>query len=397
MNKFWKIILLASVVFFISGGIYFFVASENQTPVFTESDSHSPALTEGLQTISKQQKDITDQRNNVITKTVKEISPAVVGINVTEIRQYQDPFSSFYQNDPFFRQFFGNRGTYSQKVKELGSGYIISPDGYIVTNDHVAGNASEITVTLTNGKQYQAKLVGTDHASDISLLKIKDSNLPYVKLGNSDNNIIGEWVIALGNPFGLFEINDKPTVTVGVISATGMNLEPLDNRYYLNMIQTDASINGGNSGGPLVNSLGEVIGMNTLIYTAGGVQGSIGLGFAIPINKVKRIVTELKENGKVNRNFDVGLGVQSIDENIAKAYGLSSARGVIVTRVVKGSPADKSGIKVRDIITQVENYKISNQETLLSVFQEFRAGQSVKIKLMRNDKAITTTMKLEPK
>lgn len=397
MNKFLKIILMASVVFFISGGIYFYVASTNNSPVFTESDSNSPVVTEGLQTISKQQKDITDQRNTVITETVKKVSPAIVGINVIEIRQYQDPFSSFYQNDPFFRQFFGNSGTYSQKVKELGSGYIISPDGYIVTNDHVAGNAAQITVTLTNGKQYQAKLVGTDHASDISLLKINDSNLPYVTLGNSDNIITGEWVIALGNPFGLFEINDKPTVTVGVISATGMNLEPLDNRYYLNMIQTDASINGGNSGGPLVNSLGQVIGMNTLIYTAGGVQGSIGLGFAIPINKVKRIVTELKEHGKINRNFDVGLGVQSIDENIAKAYGLPSARGVIVTRVVPGSPAAKCGIKVRDIITQVENYRITNQETLLSVFQEFRAGQSVKIKLMRNDKEINTTMTLEPK
>lgn len=397
MNKISKIMLLASVLFFISGGVYFYVTSGNQKPIFSEADSHSPALNEGLHTINQQQNDITNKRNTVITETVKKISPAVVGINVTEIRQYQDPFSSIYQNDPFFRQFFGNSGTYSQKVKELGSGYIISPDGYIVTNDHVAGNASQITVTLTNGKQYDAKLIGTDHASDITLLKIKDTNLPFVTLGNSDDNIIGEWVIALGNPFGLFEINDKPTVTVGVISATGMNLEPLDNRYYLNMIQTDAAINGGNSGGPLVNSQGEVIGMNTLIYTAGGVQGNIGLGFAIPINKVKRIVTELKEKGKINRNFDVGLGVQSIDQNIAKAYGLPSARGVIVTRVVPGSPADKSGIKVRDIITQVESYRISNQETLLSVFQEFRAGQSVTIKLLRNDQEITTTMKLEPK
>lgn len=395
MTRLSKIILITSILFFISGGILFFVDSQKQAPYFYESDAQSNSLT-GHEAVVKTDSDVTDGRNTVITETVKKVSPAIVGINVTEIRQYENPFNPFY-NDPFFRQFFGNEGTYSQKVKELGSGYIISPDGYIVTNDHVAGNASQITVTLTNGKQYNAKLIGTDHASDISLVKINDKNLPIVTLGNSDNIIIGEWVIAFGNPFGLFEINDKPTVTVGVISATGMNLEPIDNRYYLNMIQTDAAINGGNSGGPLVNSLGEVIGMNTLIYTANGVQGNIGLGFAIPINKVKRIITELKEHGKINRNFDVGLGVQSIDENIAKAYGLPSTRGVIVTQVVPGSPADDSGIKVRDIITQVGNYHITNQETLISVFQEFRVGQKVTIKLLRDDKEITTTMTLESK
>ncbi len=396
MNKLSKIILFTSIIFFISGGIFFYLDSQKQPPYFYEADTHSNVLS-GQGTVVKTDSDITGQRNTVITETVKKVSPAVVGINVTEIRQYQDPFFSSFDNDPFFRQFFGNGGSYSQKVKELGSGYIISPDGYIVTNDHVAGNASQITVTLTNGKQYNARLVGTDHASDISLLKINDKNLPYVILGNSDNIIIGEWVIALGNPFGLFEINDKPTVTVGVISAVGMNLEPIDNRYYLNMIQTDAAINGGNSGGPLVNSLGEVIGMNTLIYTAGGNQGNIGLGFAIPINKVKRIITELKEHGKINRNFDVGLGVQSIDGSLAKAYGLPSNRGVIVTQVVPGSPAANSGIKVRDIIIQVENYRIDDQETLISVFQEFRTGQTVSIKILRGNKEITTTMKLEPR
>ncbi|HKI77276.1 MAG TPA: trypsin-like peptidase domain-containing protein [Ignavibacteriaceae bacterium] len=398
MNKFSKIILLISILFFISGGIYFYIESNRNAPYFYESDINSnPSALSGYQATAKTDSDISNQRRTVITETVKKVSPAVVGINVIEIRQYQDPFNPFY-NDPFFRQFFGSRGNiYNQKVKELGSGYIISPDGYIVTNDHVAGNAAQITVTLTNGKQFEAKLIGTDHASDISLLKIQGKDLPFVTLGNSDDIMIGEWVIALGNPFGLFEINDKPTVTVGVISAMGMNLEPIDNRYYLNMLQTDAAINGGNSGGPLLNSVGEVIGMNTLIYTAGNNQGSIGLGFAIPINKVKRIITELKENGKINRNFDVGLGVQAIDENIAKAYGLPSSKGVIVTQVVPGSPADKSDIKVRDIIVEVEKYKINNEETLISVFQEFRAGQTIKLKIIRDNKEIEKTMKLERK
>ena len=390
MTKLSKIILLVSFLFFVSGGIFFYINSQKSTPYFYESDVHSNTLN-GNEEVVKTDSDITGSRQTVITKTVKKVSPAVVGINVIEIMQYQSPFYS----DPFFRQFFGDEGIYSQKVKELGSGFIISPDGYIVTNDHVAGNASQITVTLTNGQQYDAKLIGTDHASDISLLKINDKNLPYVTLGNSDDEIIGEWVIALGNPFGLFEINDKPTVTVGVISALGMNLEPINDRYYLNMIQTDAAINGGNSGGPLVNSLGQVIGMNTLIYTAGGTKGNIGLGFAIPINKVKRIITELKEHGKINRNFNVGLGVQSVDENLAKAYGLPSTRGAIVTQVNPGSPADKCGIKVRDIIIQVDNYRINDQETLISVFQEFRVGQKVKIKLLRDDKEITTTMTLD--
>src|SRR5690606_27428087 len=174
--------------------------------------------------------------------------------------------------------------------------------------------ASEITVTLTDGSHHDAKIIGSDAISDICLIKIEGSNFPYIDLGDSEDIIIGEWVIALGNPFGLFDLNDKPTVTVGVVSALGMNLEPINNRFYLNMIQTDAAINGGNSGGPLVNSLGEVIGMNTLIFTAGGTQGNIGLGFAIPINKIKRIVKELKENGKIDRDFDIGLRIQSIDE-----------------------------------------------------------------------------------
>ncbi len=340
--------------------------------------------------------DINSSRENILTKTVREVSPAVVGINVTEIRQYRDPFSSFF-DDPFFRQFFGNQGTYNQKIKELGSGYIISSDGYIVTNDHVAGNAAEIKVTLTDGRTYDAKIVGSDTPSDVCLLKIDETNLPYLKLGNSDDIIIGEWVIALGNPFGLFEINDKPTVTVGVISATGMNLEPVNGRYYLNMIQTDAAINGGNSGGPLVNSLGEVIGMNTLIFTSGNSNGNIGLGFALPINKVKRIIKELKENGKINRDFEIGLRIQAIDEGLANYYKLKTTKGVIVTRVYPGTPADEAGIEVGDIITNIDGYQINNEGTLQSVFFEFRVGQTIKLDIIRDNKKIVKEMKLEKK
>jgi serine protease Do len=338
--------------------------------------------------------EITNSRKNIITETVEKVSPAIVGINVIEIRQYRNPFGSFF-DDPFFRQFFGNRGNANQKVQSLGSGYVISPDGYIVTNDHVAGNASEITITMTDGSHHKASIVGSDPVSDICLLKIDGSDLPYVELGSSDDLIIGEWVIALGNPFGLFELNDKPTVTVGVISATGMNLEPISDRYYLNMIQTDAAINGGNSGGALVNSIGQVIGMNTLIYTAGGVQGNIGLGFAIPIDKVKRIVTELKANGKIDRDFQIGMSIQSIDAGIIRYYDLKSSKGVIITKVLPNTPADDAGLKSGDIITEIDGYKISNEQTVFGVFQEFRAGQEIEVKIIRDNSEMTKRMKLE--
>ncbi|MCU7495515.1 MAG: PDZ domain-containing protein [Ignavibacteria bacterium] len=333
---------------------------------------------------------ITATRNNLITETVKAVSPAVVGINVTEVVQYQDPWAS----DPFFRQFFGDR-SYNQEVKSLGSGTIISPDGYILTNDHVAGNGVKITVTMTNGNHYTARKIGTDPASDICLLKIEGNNLPYIPMGNSDDVLTGEWVIALGNPFGLFEINDQPTVTVGVISAKGMNLEPDNNRYYLGMLQTDAAINRGNSGGPLVNSVGELIGMNTLIYTADGSSGNIGLGFAIPINKIKRIISELKEKGIVDRNFKIGLDAQTIDEGIAEYYKLPSTRGAIITDVKRNSPAEKAGLEAGDIIVEVEGNKIINRESLVGVFQEFRTGQTISLTIIRDKQSLNKKMRLE--
>lgn len=339
---------------------------------------------------------ISESRSTVITETVKKVSPAVVGINVTEIKQYQDPFSSLWGDDPFWRQFFGGR-SYNQEVKSLGSGTIISPDGYILTNDHVAGNGIKIVVTMTNGMHYTAKIVGTDPASDICLLKIEGKNLPYIPLGTSSDVMIGEWVIALGNPFGLFEINDQPTVTVGVISAKGMNLDPVNNRYYLNMLQTDAAINGGNSGGPLINSIGQLIGMNTLIYTAGGSQGNIGLGFAIPIDKIKSVIEDLKQKGSVDRNFWIGMRVQSIDEGIASYYKLPSNRGVIVTYIEKNSPAEKAGLEVGDIITEVENNKITNDQSLIGEFQEFRTGQTIDLSIIRDNNKSNKKMKLERK
>lgn len=372
---------------------FFYLNSKLQNDFYTSLNASNFSLT-SLEQAKRFNDEITNSRENIITKTVQKVSPAIVGINVIEIRQFRDPLSSFF-DDPFFRQFFGNRGNSSQKVQGLGSGYIISPDGYIVTNDHVAGNATEITITMTDGSHHEAKIIGSDPVSDICLIKIDGDNLPYVELGKSNDIIIGEWVIALGNPFGLFELNDKPTVTVGVISATGMNLEPINDRYYLNMIQTDAAINGGNSGGALVNSLGQVIGMNTLIYTAGGVQGNIGLGFAIPIDKVKRIITELKADGKIDRDFQIGMSIQSIDAGIMRYYDLKSNKGVIITKVLANTPAESAGLKSGDIIIEIDGYKISNEQTIFGVFQEFRAGQEIDVKIIRDNTELTKKMILE--
>ncbi|MBK8660690.1 MAG: trypsin-like peptidase domain-containing protein [Ignavibacteriales bacterium] len=345
-------------------------------------------------TVYENSQSLASDRENIITKTVATVSPAVVGINVTEVRQVNNPFFNPFFNDPFFQQFFGDQ-SYSQEVKGLGSGFLISKDGYILTNDHVAGNAKKITVTLTDGRHYEAKVVGTDKVSDVCLLKIDENKLPFLKLGNSNDIIIGEWSIALGNPFGLFDVNDQPTVTVGVISAKNMNLEPVDERFYLNMIQTDAAINGGNSGGPLVNSVGDVIGMNTIIYSTGSGKGSIGLGFAIPINKVKKIVDELNLKGEIDRNFYTGLGLHDIDEKIAAYFKLQNARGVIVNSVMKNSPAEKAGFKSGDVILALGDFKVSNRNNLLGILQEYRTGQTVEFTVLRDEEKIKFEMELE--
>lgn len=380
---------LAVLLTLISGiviGKYFLSGNKNVSPV----SGVAPVKNE----IQENSKNISETRENAITRAVKKVSPTIVGINVEEVREVQDPFSMF-DNDPFFKQFFGNRPAQKQVVKGLGSGFIISSDGYILTNDHVAGNATKISVTMTNGETIEAKLIGSDKNSDVALLKINKSNLEYVKLGNSDDVIIGEWVIALGNPFGLFEINDKPTVTVGVVSATNMKVNADGNRVYKDMIQTDASINAGNSGGPLVNAEGDVIGMNTIIFTGGNYStGSIGVGFSISINRVKKIFEEIKSNGKIERNFNVGFRIQGIDERIAKYLKLDKAQGVVVTDVQKGSLSDNAGLKPEDVIIMANGENIRNEQDLLFIVNDMRTGETLKLKIIRNGSEKELEMKL---
>jgi serine protease Do len=339
--------------------------------------------------------DIANSRRNAITQAVAMASPAVVGINVTEIREYRyyDPFA----DDPFFQQFFGRRqqDTYKQEVKSLGSGFLISADGYVISNAHVIGNAAKVVVTMTDGTKHDAQIIGTDDLTDVALLKISGNNFPFIKLGNSDEVIVGEWAIALGNPFGLFDINDKPTVTVGVISSIGLNFPNLDGRSYRGMIQTDAAINSGNSGGALVNANAEVIGVNTFIYTGGG-QGSIGIGFAIPVNRVKKVVDELKQFGKIDRSFKTGIAVQSLTRQLAKYFGIDPSQGgVVITDIEKRSAGEKAGLRVGDIILEANGQKVMTEQELINVVRELRAGNVLRLKLWREKQSISADVKLE--
>lgn len=388
MNK--KFLISFAVMLVLASGIvigkYFFPSQNNRNP--------EPNVLQVQGGLQEKNSEISQSRETAITRAVKKVSPTIVGINVEEVREIQDPFSMF-ENDPFFKQFFGNRPAQKQVVKGLGSGYIISSDGYILTNDHVAGNATKISVTMTNGETVEAKLIGSDKNSDVALLKIDKSNLDYAVLGNSNDVIIGEWVIALGNPFGLFEINDKPSVTVGVVSATNMKVNADGNRVYKDMIQTDASINAGNSGGPLVNAEGEVIGMNTIIFTGGNYSsGSIGVGFAISINRVKKIMEEIKANGKIERNFNVGFRIQAIDDRIAKYLKLEKAQGVVVTEVQKGSISDNAGLKPEDVIVMANGEVIRNEQDILFVVNDMRTGETLKLKIIRNGSEKEIEMKL---
>ncbi len=345
--------------------------------------------------------EVAASRQNAITRAVARVSPGVVGITVIQVQRFVrvNPFF----DDPLWRNLFPELyrdRVQERKVESLGSGFIISPDGYIVTNDHVVGNATEILITTTSGDQYEAELVGSDPLTDIALLKIKGKNFPYIEMGNSADLLVGEWVIALGNPFGLFALNDKPTVTVGVVSAIDRDWGRTDDgRLYMDMIQTDAAINHGNSGGPLVNALGQVIGMNTFIFTGSQYQqGFIGIGFAIPIDKIKDIVAELKAHGSINRNFWVGiLDVQTLTPRIANLLGVAVNKGAIITRIDSRGPAYKAGLREEDVIVAIGNTEVSSREDYIQVFGEMdlRVGDRVRILFYRGSQKMTADITLE--
>jgi serine protease Do len=398
-RNFLRIMLILSVPLVLGIAIGYFIkpsAAASGGDADSAFDKSFPTAVRVQDKISAAQDPMTNGRRNAITRAVGKVSSATVGINVTESVEQPGLFNvdpslrQFLGNDQFWRQFIGPR---KYDVKNLGSGVVISPEGYIVTNFHVAGNAKEIMVTFVGGKKIKAKLIGADAVSDIALVKVEASDLPYATLGNSDDVVIGEWAIALGNPFGLFEINDKPTVTVGVISSMGMNLGRQGNAIYRDMLETDAAINGGNSGGPLVNSDGEVIGINTLIFTGGVSQAFVGYGFAIPINKVKKIVADLRKKGQVTREVYTGFEAQEVDARVARYFGLSEPRGVIVSDVFKKGPAEKADLRIGDIILEVNGTRITADE-FSGILYDASPGDVLKLKVFREKKTIDLELTL---
>lgn len=398
-------LIIAAILF--SAGCYSKTQEEN-----TDSEKKSESLTsaekiytESGENFSSEAKEseteteVADSRENAITRAVKACADAVVGINVTEVKtvEYVDPFFS----DPFFQRFFGKRFAKRYKkfeIKGLGSGFLISPDGYILTNYHVAGEASKIVATLTNGKRYPAKIIGADNVSDVALLKIEGENFPYLKLGNSDDCIVGEWVIAMGNPFGLFDKNSRPTVTVGVISNKNIDFIHED-KVYKGMIQTDAAISSGNSGGPLINALGEAIGMNTVIFSTAQSDvgaGSIGIGFSIPINRVKRIIDLLKKNGKIDRRYYIGMEVRDIDEDIKPYLDEEIDEGAVVFSVKRRSPADRAGVEPGDVILETNGRKTDKAEDYYIEANDGIAGEKLELKILRGGKILKKKIYLQP-
>lgn len=324
----------------------------------------------------------------------KKVGPAVVNISTTKNPPKQtqqmphrrrSPFGGG-QGDPFddfFEHFFQGPGfqmPQQRPQKSLGSGFIINNEGYILTNNHVVEGADEVQVLVDDKKKYDAKIIGTDPKTDVAIIKIEAKGLPYVSLGDSDQLQVGEWVMAVGNPFGL-----DHTVTAGIVSAKGrvIGAGPYDD-----FIQTDASINPGNSGGPLFNTKGEVIGVNTAIVASGQ-----GIGFAIPINMAKLLVPQLISSGKVTRAW-LGVGIQDITPELAKSFNLSDENGALISSVFPGSPAEKAGIKTGDIIRQFNDKEIKQSHDLPATVALLPVGQEVELTLLREGKEMMLKAKL---
>ena len=331
------------------------------------------------------------ETSKAFTEVAKNAIPAVVSVRVEKTITEQGS-TYFYSpfDDEFFERFFGPR--YRPRVEPRkrqqvgqGSGFIISEDGYILTNNHVVGEADKIVVTLRDGKEHQAKLVGTDPGSDVALIKIDAEKLPTIELGDSDALEIGEWVIAVGSPFGL-----QATVTVGVVSAKSRGVGITQ---YEDFIQTDAAINPGNSGGPLLNVDGKAVGINTAIFSQSG--GYMGIGFAIPVNMAKSILNQLKETGKVTRGY---LGIimhpEKISSDLAEAFGLKSTNGVLITEVVPDSPAEKAGLERRDVIIKMNDQNVEDWQSFRNAIAMLKPGTRIDLTVVRDGKQKKATVEI---
>ena len=322
------------------------------------------------------------------TKLVEENNASIVNISTTREGNLPKNHPQL-ENDElnkFFEKFFGDKlpNTPRQRnTQSLGSGFIYSSDGYIVTNHHVIKNAKKIIVKLNNKTELTAKVIGSDEQSDIALLKVKATNLQPVKIGNSEDIKVGQWVLAIGSPFGF-----ESTVTAGIVSAKGRSLP---NGNYVPFIQTDVAINPGNSGGPLFDLSGKVVGVNAQIFTRSG--GFMGLSFAIPIHVAEDVINQLKKNGKVVRGW-LGVYIQEVTDNLAKSFGMKKPMGALISKIISDGPAEKSDLKVGDIILEFNNKKILNSSDLPPIVGSSKVGKRVDVKVLRSGKEMTIKFKV---
>jgi serine protease Do len=320
--------------------------------------------------------------SNSIILTRKKVAPSVVYIDTVAVVSGQSVLP-FGLQDFFPREFFEQQ---QQEQRGAGSGFIIKPNGYILTNEHVVRGAQKLTVTLFGGKKFDGKVVGTDPSTDLAVVKIDANNLPSVELGNSDQLEPGQWVVAIGNPYGLHD-----TITAGIISALGRSLDNPDEHG--NLIQTDAAINPGNSGGPLVDLSGKVIGINEAI-----IANAQSIGFAIPINNANKIAEELIKNGKVQRKASpwLGVGLTEINEQIANYYGLTNQDGAII-QIYANGPAAKAGLHDGDIIKEINRKKIKNPADIVKMVKDAKVGDKIEILAYREGKLSVFKVQLEEK
>src|SRR5713101_7427138 len=318
------------------------------------------------------------------SRIAEAVSPAVVNINtVTRGAAGRTPIEEFF-GEEFFRRFFGEIPEREQVQRSLGSGVIVDPSGIVLTNAHVVERASEIEVVTADGKKHKAKVVGADRRTDLAVLKLQGGGpYPAATLGDSDKLKVGDWVLAIGSPFGL-----QQTVTAGIISAKGRSI---GQGPYDDFLQTDAAINPGNSGGPLVNMSGEVVGINSAILSRTG--GNVGIGFSIPVNMAKRIYTELAAKGKVTRGW-LGVSIQPMTPELAKGFGLKEAKGVLISDVVQDSPADRAGIAAGDIITEFDKKRVETPQDLQKVVATTPPGKGVPLKVWRDKAEKTLEIKI---
>jgi serine protease Do len=315
------------------------------------------------------------------SELAKTTSPAVVNIRTVKtikgggrvFKHFQGPFGNQDPFKDFFEKFFGDIPEQNHTQRSLGSGFIIDKEGFIVTNNHVIEGADKIRVKLVSGQEFDADIIGKDSKTDIALIKIKATeDLPTATLGDSETIFVGDWVLAIGSPFGL-----EHTVTAGIVSAKG---RVIGSGPYDDFIQTDASINPGNSGGPLIDINGKVVGINTAI-----IAGGQGIGFAIPINMARNIIEQLKKQGHVTRGW-LGVSIQDLTPELAEYYGIKDGIGALVGEVFKDDPADKAGIKPKDIIVEVNGNKISDSRDLSRLIADVPVGDKIEVKIIRNGK-----------